>query len=122
MHELSLCLQIHKVAERGAAGRPVQTVHLQVGQLRQVVPDSLRYCWTLVTEGTPLAGSVLDIDSIAVTATCADCDAVTRIANTLILVCDGCGSTALTITTGEEFMLTSLDLALPTETEAHSHG
>lgn len=38
-------------------------VHIQVGKLRQVVPDSLLYCWTLMSEKTSLDGSVLDIDS-----------------------------------------------------------
>ena len=36
-------------------------MHLDVGHLRQVVPDTLRYAWEIVVDGTPLAGSVLAV-------------------------------------------------------------
>ena len=49
MHELSLCNAIQGVVERARGDRAVTHVHLQVGQLRQVVPQTLEYCWTLVT-------------------------------------------------------------------------
>lgn len=111
MHELSLCMRISGIVDRAAEGRPVAVVHLQVGQLRQVVPETLRSCWRLVAEGTPLAGSVLDVESVPVTATCRDCGHVTTIEQALILVCAGCDGTALDITTGEELLLTALDLA-----------
>jgi len=57
VHELSLCGSIGSIVERHAAGRPVSVIHVQIGQLRQVVPDTLVYCWELVSEGTQLAGS-----------------------------------------------------------------
>lgn len=110
MHELSLCGSIFSIVDRAAAGRGVSVVHLQVGKLRQVVPDSLRYCWTLVSERTPLAGSVLDIDSIDITLACQDCAAVSRVEHELILICAECGSRMVTVATGEEFFLTSFDL------------
>ncbi|MFI5953086.1 hydrogenase maturation nickel metallochaperone HypA [Cryptosporangium sp. NPDC051539] len=111
MHELSLCGSIYRIVERAAAGRPVSVVRLQVGQLRQVVPATLSYCWTLVCEATPLAGSVLDIESVPVEARCDACGTSATIRDTLVLVCPACGSAALTLTAGEEFLLTSLDLA-----------
>lgn len=111
MHELSLCSQIHRIVDRAADGRRVAVVHLEVGQLRQVVPDTLAYCWGLVAEGTRLAGSVLEVVSVPVTAACRACEEVSTIEHALVLVCSACGGSDLTIVTGEEFLLTSLDLA-----------
>lgn len=97
--------------DRASAGRDVTVVHLQVGKLRQVVPDSLRYCWTLMSDQTSLGGSILDIDLIDITLACQDCAVVSRVEHDLILLCSGCGSRMVTVATGEEFFLTSLDLA-----------
>lgn len=110
MHELSLCGQIHRIVDRAAAGRPVSVVHVQVGQLRQIIPDTLRYCWTIVSDGTRMAGTVLDVESVPVTAQCRRCGHVTTIGNVLVLLCAACHGAELDIKTGEEFLITSLDL------------
>lgn len=111
MHELSMCGAIYEIADRAAAGRPVSVIHLRVGQLRQIVPDTLTYCWTLVSDQTELAGSRLEVDSVPVTFRCLDCDSTTTLAGQLLLLCPKCGGAQVRVTTGEEFMLTSLELA-----------
>lgn len=111
MHELSLCQSIHRIVSRAAQGRPVTVVHLQVGQLRQVVPDTLAYCWELVCEGGELAGSVLAIDSVPVEVSCRACSRTTVVEHSLVLVCRACGSGEVTVIRGEEFLITSADLA-----------
>lgn len=111
MHELSLCNSIHDIVDRAAAGRRVSTIHLQVGQLRQVVPETLRYCWSLVSEQTALTGSELRIEHVPVTLTCTDCGRITVIERTLVLLCANCSSGRVCVTTGEEFLLTSLELS-----------
>ena len=129
MHELSLCHSILGIAERGRGGRAVTTVHLQVGQLRQVVPETLRYCWTLVAAGTGLDGSSLEIDHIPVTLDCRACGTTTTVEHRLVLTCAQCGSGDIQVVTGEEFVLTSLDLAplpapdpLPTPDKEYADG
>lgn len=114
MHELSLCHSIHTIVERGAAGRPVETVHLRVGRLRQVVPETLTYCWSLVAADGPLAGSVLSVESVPVVLRCRSCDILSTIDDVLLLFCGACGSASTTIVTGEELLVTSLNLAEPT--------
>ena len=113
MHELSLCGSIYDIVERAIATRPghvVEAVYLQVGQLRQVVPESLEFCWGMVTEGSPLAGSTLVIDHVPVVLDCGSCGASTTVAHTLVLTCGSCGGGTITVRTGEEFMVTSLDV------------
>ncbi|MDP3950181.1 hydrogenase maturation nickel metallochaperone HypA [Microbacterium sp.] len=110
MHELSLCNSIHTIVDRAAGGRPVATVHLQIGRFRQVVPDTLSYCWSMVSADSSLAGSQLAIEHIAVRLHCSACGAETSPAGDLVLVCGTCGSGDVSMLTGEEFMITSLDL------------
>ena len=111
VHELSLCGSIGSIVERHAAGRPVSVIHVQIGQLRQVVPDTLVYCWELVSEGTQLAGSRIDVEAVPARIRCRACDQVTEVGDLPVLVCHECGSTDTEIVSGEEFMITSLELA-----------
>ena len=111
MHELSLCGSIYEIADRRAAGRQVAVIHLRVGMLRQVVPDTLIYCWTVVCDETPLAGSLLDVDYRPVTLHCRACGAHSTVARELLLLCHTCGTDDVVVTGGEELLVTSLELA-----------
>ena len=110
MHELSLCRSIHDIVDRAREGRTVSAVNLQVGQLRQVVPDTLTYCWDLVCAGGPLAGSTLVVDHVPVVLDCRDCGERTTAVHALVLTCGSCGSGAVDLSSGEELLVTSLDL------------
>lgn len=110
MHELSICRSIADIVGRHAEGRSVRTVHLQVGQLRQIVPDTLVYCWSLINEETPLASTELAVEHIPAAIRCRTCDH-DQVITEAILVCGACGGHEVTIVSGEEFLITSLDLA-----------
>lgn len=110
MHELSLCRGIADIVERARDGRRVTVVDVEVGHLRQVVPQTLKYCWGLVCQGTPLEGARLRIDHIPVRLLCRDCGAHTDVAQALVLVCEGCGGARCDVVRGEEFMVTSMDV------------
>ncbi|MFZ5646632.1 MAG: hydrogenase maturation nickel metallochaperone HypA [Bacillota bacterium] len=65
MHELSMVRDIiQTVCERKTvfekAGR-VTRIHLKLGKHAAVDPESLRFCFGLLAEGTELAGAVLEI-------------------------------------------------------------
>ena len=93
-----------------AAGRPVRRIRLRVGHLRQVVPDTLDYCWQISTAGTELDGCVLDVDYVPATVACASCDATTEL--TLpVLRCGVCGGVEVRLVQGEEFLIESIDVA-----------
>jgi hydrogenase nickel incorporation protein HypA/HybF len=110
VHELSLCRSIHDIVDRARDGRRVRAVNLQVGQLRQVVPDTLTYCWGLVCAEGPLAGSELVVDHVPVVLECRDCGERTTAAHVLVLTCASCGSGAVDLRSGEELLVTSLDV------------
>jgi Zn finger protein HypA/HybF involved in hydrogenase expression len=73
MHELSICSSIAAIVTEHAAGRTVDRVVLDVGWLRQVVPDTLVYSWGLVVEGTPLEGATLEVNHIPAVIECRTC-------------------------------------------------
>jgi len=57
MHELSLSRAILTTALEHSGGRHVARVSLTVGALRQVVPESLAYCFEIVARGTACEGA-----------------------------------------------------------------
>ncbi len=108
MHELSICTSLASIVERHADGRPVRRVHLDVGHLRQVVPETLRFSWEVVVTDTPLAGSTLEINHIPAVIACRDCEARTTL-DAPVFRCP-CGSTAVDVVAGDELLVRSLDL------------
>jgi len=111
VHELSICSSIADIAARHAGGRTVSVINVRVGQLRQIVPDTLVYCWGLVSEPTPLAGSRIIVESVPARIRCRPCELTAEIGDAPSFACGRCGGTEVEIVTGEEFLITSLELA-----------
>ena len=111
MHELAICGSIADIVTRRAQGRPVDTIHVRVGQLRQIVPDTLVYCWSLVSADTPLDGSHIDIEKVPARIRCHDCGSSHEIGDYPVLLCSKCDSADVEILAGEEFIVTALELA-----------
>ncbi len=110
MHELALCGSIAGIVTRHAAGRRVDAVRVRIGQLRQVVPDTLEYCWQLVVAETPLAGCRLIVERVAARLACERCGAEHEMGTEFRFACE-CGNTAVTVVAGEEFSVASVDVA-----------
>ena len=108
VHELSICTSLASLVERHADDRRVAVVHLDVGHLRQVVPDTLRFSWEVVVTGTALEGSVLDVREIPAVVDCRTCGTSTTL-QVPVFRCP-CGSTDVAVVAGEELQVTSLDL------------
>ena len=111
VHELSVCGAIARIVERRAAGREVRTVHVQIGQLRQIVPDTLAYCWELLCADTALAGSRLEVENIPASIRCRACGRTTELGDLPVFACGGCTGINVELLSGEEFLVTALDLA-----------
>jgi hydrogenase nickel incorporation protein HypA/HybF len=109
VHELALADAIVAIAEQHARGRRVARVELDVGYLRQVVPDALRFAFELVAEGTCAEGAELAIDEVPATVLCGACGADTRV-DAFPLACARCGSVDVEIAAGEEFSISALEL------------
>jgi hydrogenase nickel incorporation protein HypA/HybF len=110
MHEMAVCEAIAGAVARHAGDRQVSKVLVQIGHLRQVVPDALTFSWQMMTTGTGLDGSVLEIDQVPATVRCRVCSTETTLDSPL-LACAGCSSFDVELLTGEEFSVVSLELA-----------
>lgn len=109
MHELALADAIVTIADEHARGRRVARVELQVGRLRQVVPDALTFAFELVAEGTAAEGAELALDDVSVVVECRACGAESE-PESLPLACVRCGSLETEVVRGEEFTVTALEL------------
>lgn len=110
MHELSLCHAIAGVVTTHAAGRRVDVVRVQVGALRQVVPESLSFCWTLVRDFADMPDTELELELIAAAVSCRSCGDEADIASRFSVACPGCGSADVDVIRGEEFLVTSIEV------------
>jgi len=109
MHELSICSAIASTAAKHAEGRPVSQVTVQIGHLRQVVPDALQFSWEIVSSTTELKDAELVIEHVAAVVECSDCGARTTL-DMPIMTCGSCDGFNVTLLSGEELLVVSIDL------------
>ncbi len=95
-----------EIARHGALR--VIKVNLRVGEMTGIVPESLTFCWGLVSEGGPAEGSTLEIERVPLKARCRDCDSEFPVKGA-VFECLGCGSSEIEITQGREMTLTSIE-------------
>lgn len=110
MHELSICKAIADTALDHAGGHPVSSIKLRIGHFRQVVPETLLFCWDLRNSDGALANCSLEVEYVPAVIECATCDAVTTLTDP-VLICGACNGSDVAMISGEEFLIESIDLA-----------
>lgn len=113
MHELGIALQIIKIAQgaipNGLTGVRVEKVHLNIGKLNAVVPDSLRFCFGFATRETLLEGAELVINEIPVVAMCRKCGHEWT-TDGFVFNCPACLSAGIDMISGREFAVESIEI------------
>jgi hydrogenase nickel incorporation protein HypA/HybF len=61
MHELSITRNIVAIVSEAAEGKRVVRVVLEVGKQAGVMPDAIRFCFEVVSDGTAVQGAALSI-------------------------------------------------------------
>ncbi|WP_233151370.1 hydrogenase maturation nickel metallochaperone HypA [Mycobacterium lehmannii] len=87
----------------------VRIVNVRIGAMRQIVPDTLVYCWSLVTEGSDLHGAQLHVEQVPATIRCRACGHE-HVLDAPIMLCPACESANVALVSGDEFLITSLEL------------
>lgn len=112
MHELSICqalmAEVARVASAHRAGRVV-SVTVRIGPLSGTEPELLASAFPLASAGTPAAGSRLVIELAEVRVQCPECGAQSQAQSTR-LVCGSCGNWRVRVLSGEELLLTRVEL------------
>jgi hydrogenase nickel incorporation protein HypA/HybF len=109
VHELAIAESVVDTVTQRLPGATVTCVHLEIGALSGVVPDSIRFCFDLATEGTPLAGAALEITEPPARCRCRACGAEFQ-PDTPIVLCP-CGSADVAVLAGEELKILSVQVA-----------
>jgi hydrogenase nickel incorporation protein HypA/HybF len=117
MHEMGITAEIIKsvleACEKGGATK-LNTVHATVGELTEVVPDSLQFAWETLTPGTFAEGSVLEITETPGRSVCLECgtefthDRFDRICSN-----PDCRSFATQVIGGNELRVDGIDVDVP---------
>jgi hydrogenase nickel incorporation protein HypA/HybF len=73
MHELALSRAIVDAALRHADGRRVSAVHVRIGSMRQVVPESLSFYFVIAARGTACEEARLEMEPVPALLRCVEC-------------------------------------------------
>ena len=113
MHELALAQEIVAMVARHippAQASRVRAVHVRIGELAGVVPDSLEFCFSAVVAGTVWESADLVMTRVAAEACCLDC-AATFPTQAPGAGCPACGSRLVRMTHGQELHVDAVELA-----------
>lgn len=114
MHELSIAESIVSTAVNVAREnntKKVWSIHVEVGVLSGVVADSLLFCFSIASKGTILEESQtkLEVKTLPLEFNCANCGGKTQ-TDEIALVCRHCGSNDVSVISGQELKITSLEV------------
>lgn len=109
MHELGIAQEIIAIVAENAGGSRVTRVVLEIGRHALILPDSIRFCFDLCSEGTVAHGAELEIREIDARARCRDCGAEVLLEQPFGLC--GCGSSDLQWLAGEEIKVKEMEIA-----------
>jgi hydrogenase nickel incorporation protein HypA/HybF len=114
MHEMGIALQIIDIA---AASVPpelraarIARVNLRIGKLAAVVPDSLRFCFSIASRDTALEGAELAIEELPVAARCRECGETWTLEEPAFS-CRRCAGGSLEVLSGRELDIVSIEIA-----------
>lgn len=111
MHEYSIAEHIRDILTEvaGEHGRRVTAATIRIGPISMIVPELLHEAWAAVSAETPLAGSILLIEHVPITARCEECGSETT-SYTPFIKCQQCGSMRLKLASGHELQVVDAEL------------
>jgi hydrogenase nickel incorporation protein HypA/HybF len=112
MHEMSIAQSLidilhEEMAKHGAA--TLRSVRLSVGELSAIVPESLSFCFEIITQGTPLEGAKLLMDRIPLRGYCPQCEETFDIKE-FVFICPTCGSPNIETIEGQELSIVEMEV------------
>jgi hydrogenase nickel incorporation protein HypA/HybF len=107
MHELGIAQEVVAIVCEHAPGSVIRVV-LEIGKLSAILPDAIRFCFDLCSEGTVVEGATLEIIEVPGLARCRDCGADVTLERPFGR-CE-CGSTDLDWLSGEELKVKEFEV------------
>jgi hydrogenase nickel incorporation protein HypA/HybF len=109
MHELSIATAVLNTALKSADGRRVTVVAVSAGRMRQVVPDSLRFYFEIVTRDTELQDARLELTEVPVRLGCGACSQEWE-PDWPLFRCPQCGSAEVSVLAGDELSVEYIEV------------
>ncbi|MDD6763003.1 MAG: hydrogenase maturation nickel metallochaperone HypA [Clostridiales bacterium] len=112
MHELSITQSILNIAlssAENAGAKKINSIKITLGEMTGCVPQYIQEYFDIVSDGTIAAHAKLEFKTVPAVAQCADCGKETRLIR-FRFRCEHCGSQKLTIVSGKEFLVDSIDI------------
>ena len=111
MHEMAIVQSMLNIALRAgedAGAKRVKEIRVKMGEFSDVVPVVIREYFAVAAKGTICEGAEIKITRIPVTMRCRTCGWQGGVDKRHI-VCGGCGGTSLSLISGREFYVESLE-------------
>lgn len=112
IHELAVTEGVLKIVLKYAKenkARRVASIHLQVGELRDLTEEWMQRYFDYLSHGTIAEGGKIVIRRTPVTLECVVCaDSFNADIRQDNILCPGCGSTKIELVSGREFLIESI--------------
>ncbi|NLX10193.1 MAG: hydrogenase maturation nickel metallochaperone HypA [Chloroflexi bacterium] len=122
MHELGVTQSLLDLAVRHAqqagAARVTQ-LNVVIGQMANIVDDSVQFYWEIIAQDTIAAGAVLVFTRVPARLRCRDCGHQFAFDHREF-VCPACHGEQIDVEGGDEFYLESIEVDLPADSIAQS--
>ena len=112
MHEMSIAQSLLDIIREEMAkndARVLKSVRLHIGQMSAIVPDSLSFCFEVMTSGTELEGAKLIIEVIPLRGVCKECNQAFEIRD-YAFECPHCGSREINTISGRDLSIVEMEV------------
>lgn len=106
----SVVRQVLEQSEKERATR-VHRIKMRIGTFSGVVPEALRFAFEVLTQGTPAAGAVLEVEMVAARSTCARCGAEYEVRDLASLACPDCHGDSDGFRGGRQIELSEIEVS-----------
>lgn len=119
MHELSIAQSLIELVEEQLVHEQqlvhehdvqVKSLRVRVGRLSGVLPQALMSAFLVARQGTLVSRATLEIDDVAPTIWCGQCDREQPAKSVQALVCGQCASPGERVIAGRELELLSIEV------------
>jgi hydrogenase nickel incorporation protein HypA/HybF len=113
MHEMAITENIIRIVREKLGDMPVKghtvTVTVVIGKLTAVIPETLKFCFNIMTKESEFSDIILVVREVSVHGRCRKCQDEFLIEE-IRFNCPHCSGTEIDLTSGRELLLESIEL------------
>ena len=112
MHEMTIAQNLIEIIKDEMIrhdARALKSVRLRIGKLSAISPESLSFCFEVMTSGTEMDGAELIIDIITLKGMCRVCEKTFEIQD-YAFECPHCGSSNIETVAGQDLSIVEMEV------------